>query len=93
MKLSEITRDTVREYIRADECSDTELDAMLAAARDYIKSYTGMTDTECDGHEGIAIAALCLCSDFYDQRQMSVSQSAPNRTVQTILDMHKRNLL
>lgn len=93
MKLSELTREIVCEYIRADDCNEKELDAMLAAARDYIKSYTGMTDEECDRHEGITIAALCLCSDFYDQRQMSISQSTPNRTVETILNMHRRNLL
>lgn len=95
MKPSEITVDTVIDFVRCDDCGESrsQLEYMLSAARGYVCDYTGLTEEECDEHEDITIAVLCLCSDMFDNRQTTVDRSTPNRTVETILGMHSKNLL
>ena len=94
MKISEITPEQVVEYARMDaEGGDISPAALLAAAKAYVKSYTGLTEAEMEGHEDISIAILALCSDMYDNRQMTVEKSNVNRVIQSILDLHSVNLL
>lgn len=94
MKSSEISAETLRGYLRLDDNDpDVPLEALLAAARRYVTGYTGIDEAELDGHEDISIAILVLCSDFYDNRQMTVESDKVNRVVQSILDLHCVNLL
>nr|DAW46100.1 MAG TPA: head tail connector [Caudoviricetes sp.] len=66
---------------------------MLAAAREYVLSYTGLTAENADQYESLAIAAMVLCADMYDNRDMTVDKANVNRTAQSILDMHSINLV
>lgn len=94
MKISELTVEYIAEYLRAD--LDDEVNtfkAIKAAAIEYIKSYTGLKDEELDEHEDLTVAALVLCSDMYDNRQMTVQNDKENPTVKQILSFHSVNLL
>lgn len=94
MKVSEITPDQVIEYARMDtESMDISPEMLLQSAKAYIRGQTGLGDEEMDRYEDLSIAVLALCSDWYDNRQMTVEKSNANRVVQSILDLHSRNLL
>ena len=94
MKPSEINAQTVLGFLRLDgEPDDVSPDTLLAAAKSYIMSYTGLDEAEMDLHEEISIAILVLCSDLYDNRQTAVESDKVNRTVWSILDLHSTNLL
>ena len=95
MKLSELTPEFVVGYLRAENCEESlrEAEIILSASKAYIKSSTGLTDEECELHEDLTIAALCLCGDMYDNRQTTVSNANQNRTVDTILNMYRVNFL
>ena len=95
MRLSKLTVETVLSHVRCDDEPEnrTQLEYMLSAAKSYVCAYTGLTEEECDKHEDITIAVLCLCADMFDNRQTTVDRANPNRTVETILGMHSRNLI
>ncbi len=94
MKPSKINAQTVLGFLRLDgEPDDVSPDTLLAAAKSYIMSYTGLDEAEMDLHEEISIAILVLCSDLYDNRQTAVESDKVNRTVRSILDLHSTNLL
>ena len=43
--------------------------------------------------EDLTLAYLVLCQDLYDQRTAQTDTAAVNRTLDTILGMHARNLV
>lgn len=94
MKLSELKNSDIAEYLRIDPNEETvTIDTIKQASIAYIKGYTGLDDAEIDLHEDITIACLVLCSDLYDNRQMTVGQNYENKTVACILAMHAKNYL
>lgn len=94
MKASEITINHVAEYLRVDEEDEVyRLEPVLAAAKSYICSYTGIPLAELDNYEEFYTAVMVLCQDMYDNRSYYVERNYVNRTVSTILDMHRRNLV
>ncbi len=95
MKISEITTKHIAEYIRIDEddMAHEKLKPILDAAKSYIISYTGIPEEELDNYEEFYIAVMVLCQDMYDNRSYYVERSNVNKTVSTILDMHRRNLV
>lgn len=93
-KVSEITVSDVADFIRLGEVGSseqTQLNAFLTVAKDYIKNYTGLTNL--DEYSDLVIVVFILCQDMYDNRSMYVDKNNPNKVVQTILDMHTRVLL
>lgn len=94
MRISQLNVDSVLKFLKlsGDEGDISPL-ALLAAAKSYVKSYTGLTEDEMDRHEDLAIAALILCADFYENRMTTVDSSNVNKTVDTILSMYRKNLL
>lgn len=98
MKVSEITQDVIlshlREYADNLEYYDTVLlETIKKAAIEYCKSQTGLAETEIDKHEDITVAVLTLISDMWDNRSMTVQKNFVNIVVDTILGMHRTNLL
>lgn len=100
MKLSEIKILDAVSFLRLDfgslsEGEKTEIETFIGAAKDYIKSYTGLSAEELDEREDITVAALVLVQDMFDNRARYVQNTAsqPNKTVETILDMHCVNLI
>ena len=93
MRLSEVTVETVAEFLRLDDASDPLLPEILAAAKQYILSYTGQALEDIDQSPDVAIALMVLCQDMYDHRAMYVDKSNVNRVIDTILGMYRINLL
>ena len=94
MKISEITLDGAKDYLRVGDNSDDKfIEAVMAAAEKLIISYTGIPKEELDNYEDLSIAFYCICSDMYDVRSMAVQSERTNPTVKLILNMHSRNLV
>ena len=98
MRISEMTQEDVQQFIRAED-GDLQEDVLAMAmesARAYMRSYTGLDEVELDEIEEMSLAYLVLVQDMYDNRTMHPDTkyaNSSNKTVQTILDMHRRNLL
>ena len=91
-KVSDITVESVAEYLRLDEVTESEkntLTTLISIATSYIKSYTGLDDA----YPEFVIVVLILCQDMWDNRTMYVDSKDLNNTVQSILAMHSVNLL
>ena len=105
MKVSEITVNDVANYIKIDDFNENhpeykQIEAILNASKLFIKDYTGIptestTEDEetLDDHEDFYIVVMVLCQDMYDNRSYYVEKSNINRVVETILGMHRRNLV
>ena len=95
-KVSDITAESVAEYLRLDEVTDSEINTLamlISIATSYIKSYTGLDDTRVAKYNEFVIVVLILCQDMWDNRTMYVDSKDLNNTVQSILAMHSVNLL
>lgn len=94
MRISQLNVDSVLKFLKlsGDEGDISPL-ALLAAAKSYVKSYTGLAEDEMDQHEDLTIAVLVLCADLYENRLTTVDSSNVNHTVDTILSMYRTNLL
>lgn len=95
-KVSDITADSVSEYLRLDEVSEEDkntLATLISIATSFIKSYTGLDDDGVDKYSEFVIVVLILCQDMWDNRTMYVDSKDLNNTVQSILAMHSVNLL
>lgn len=95
MKISEVTTGQIAEYLRLDASDGLpeELEAIRTAAVEYMKSYTGMSNEELDEHEEFYVVLMVLAQDMYDNRVLAVNNTNVNRVVESILDMHRKNLL
>ena len=108
MKMTEITPEDIKSYLRTDgDEEDGFLKAVLEAAKQYIRAYTGQTDDILDTYEDIPIAVYALAAqsngivnmvyalaaDMYDVRQATVSNDKENPTVAQILGSYSINLL
>ena len=95
-KVSDITEESVADYLRLDEVTDSEINTLamlISIATSYIKSYTGLDDAGVDKYQEFVIVVLILCQDMWDNRTMYVDSKDLNNTVQSILAMHSVNLL
>ena len=95
-KVSDITVESVADYLRLDEVTESEintLNTLISVATSFIKSYTGLDDDGVDKYPEFVIVALVLCQDMWDNRTMYVDSKDLNNTVQSILAMHSVNLL
>lgn len=103
-KVSEITYQDIANYIRVDATKDEllqeELNTYLNIAKNFISNYTGIPiettekDNETlDSYADFIIVIYILCQDMYDNRTMYVDSKNVNKVVETILNMHIRNLL
>lgn len=97
-KVSEITVEEVAKYIKLDDYEATEIQTYLNIAKNYISNYTGIPISSDDAdsldtYADFIIVVYILCQDMYDNRTMYVDNTNINKVVQTILDMHSRNLL
>ena len=95
-KVSDITAESVADYLRLDEITDSEINTLtmlISIATSFIKSYTGLDDAGVDKYPEFVIVVLILCQDMWDNRTMYVDSKDLNNTVQSILAMHSVNLL
>ncbi len=92
MKVSEITTQNVADFLRLDE-TDQILVPMMAAAKQFIMDYTGLSKEELDDHEDFYIAYMVLVQDMYDNRSMYVEKANINHVVDSILFRHRINFV
>lgn len=93
-KVSEITTADLADYLRLDDDGEiTMLANLLAVAKSFIQGYTGLTVEQMDEHEDFVIVVFVLVQDMYDNRTLYVDNANLNRVVETILGMHRVNLL
>ena len=92
MKVSEINSDNVAEYLRLDDIPSS-LDMYISGAKAFVASYPGLTGVELDEHEDITLAIMVIIQDMYDNRSMYVDKSNINKVVESVLNMHRRNLV
>lgn len=98
MKVSEITQDVILNHLREEESNlefeDINLiNVMKKASIEFCKSQTNLSEEQLDQHEDITIAVLTLISDMWDNRSMTVQRNNTNMVVDTILGMHRMNLV
>lgn len=95
MKISEINAGDVAKYLRLEtgDYDATEMAAIMAATKQYILGYTGMDAVEIDNSPDFWLAYMVLCQDMYDNRSYTIENGNVNRVVESVLDMHRRNLL
>ena len=93
MTISEITVQDVAAFLRLDDASDPILVPMMAAAKQFIIDYTGLSETDLDEHEDFYIAYMVLVQDMYDNRAMYVEKDNINRVIDSILFRHRRNFV
>lgn len=104
-KVSDISYEDIANYMRIDITEgDTllkrELETYLNVSKDFISNYTGIAiksdnknDETLDSYADFIIVVYILCQDMYDNRAMYVDSKNMNRVVETILNMHRRNLI
>lgn len=96
MKVSELTKEIVANYIRVEITTLTTpiLDLVLPAAITYCATYTGLESKDLDEYDDMALAVLALCGEFYDNRTYTAVENAiVNPTTQAILDKYSMNLM
>ena len=95
-KISDITAADIAEYLRIAEPTQDDLKYItmtISVAIDYILNYTGIERENLDNYSDLIIVVFVLCQDMYDTRALSVDNSNVNKVVETVLNMHQRNLL
>jgi hypothetical protein len=95
-KVSDIAVSDIQNYLRISELTEADekyLETIKNVAIDFIKNNTGVDDDTIDQYADFIIVVYVLCQDMYDTRSYYVDGNNVNKVVQTILDMHSRNLL
>ena len=95
-KVSDIVYTDIADYLRIDEVTTDEqntLNNLIGIAKAFIQGYTGLTAAQLDEHEDFVIVVFILCQDMYDNRTYYVDNGNLNNVVDTILGMHRVNLL
>ena len=94
VKVSDITVQDIADFIRLSDPSEEDtifLLKCLEIAKSYIKNYTGVEDL--DTQADFVLCVYLLCQDMYDNRTIYSEKTTPNKTFETILNLHCRNLL
>ena len=95
-KVSDITYNDIADYLHLDTVTADDqnlLNNLLGISKAYMQGYTGLTPAQLDEHEDFVIVVFVLCQDMYDNRTLYVDNSNLNNVVDTILGMHRVNLL
>ena len=96
MKVSELKADIVLQFSRIDDDAEDRalIETMfLPAAKEYVKTHTGLTDEEMDQYADIPVAVCALCTHMYDNRSFEVTSDKVNQVVMDIIGKYDRNLI
>lgn len=94
MKVSELTLNTIKQYLRIDgNDDDVLLQMLLDASVQYCTSYMGCNKQELENYEDVTVVILSLISDSYEVRQFTTSTITLNPFMQGVLDLHCGNFL
>lgn len=94
MKVSEITLETLKQYLRVDgDEDDILLTAYLDGAKEYMCSFLGCTDKDLDKYAPLAVVAMAIVADAYEVRQFTSSTITKNPLIEQMLSMYCDNFL
>lgn len=96
MKISGVTVEDLKEYASEDDESPEvykNFGVILAGAKAYIKSYTGLSAEQMDTEEDLTLALMVIANEMYDNRVFTVQDDKVNPVIKSILNMHSVNLL
>lgn len=94
MLISAVTIGDLKGYSNVYHDMDDKLfGAILAAATQFIVSYTGLSIEEVDEAEDLTIALFILSSEMYDNRMVHVESNKIGFVIKQLLDSHSTNLL
>lgn len=94
MKVSELTLDIIKQYLRIDgNDDDLLLEMLLASSIQYCTSYMGCTNEDLEKYDDVTIVVLSLIADSYEVRQFTTSTITLNPVMQGVLDLHCGNFL
>ncbi|MDM5199251.1 phage gp6-like head-tail connector protein [Fictibacillus enclensis] len=96
MKVSEVT---VQDLV--DNANENPEDAkvikdfkiILPAVKSFIKSYTGLDDSQMDAKEDLTQVLFVISNEMYENGSLTVDGDKVNKLVMTILNMHSMNYL
>ena len=91
MKVSEIQNKDLLEYLRIDQ--EENLQMYLEAAKSFVRDYTGLNDEEIDTKPSIVPLIYVLVTEYYENRQYTVTKDKINAVISSTLDMYRKNLL
>lgn len=94
--VSNLTTTDLINYIRIVDYTESDvatLSTLLSVAKKFIANYTGLSIQELDTHQDFVIVVLILVQSMWDDRTMYVDKSNLNKVVETILNMHSKDLL
>ena len=78
MKVSELSPDDVIRFARMEDTeADIDPSVLLAAAKGFVRGYTGLSDEELDEHDDMVLAVLVLCTEMYETRTMDSRSIQP----------------
>lgn len=94
MKVSELTLDIIKQYLRIDSNDDDILlQMLLESAIDYCAGYIGCNKLDLDKYPDVTIVVLSLIADSYEVRQFTTSTSTLNPVMMGVLDLHCSNFI
>lgn len=94
MKVSELTLDIIKQYLRVDgNDDDILLNMLLASSIQYCTSYMGCTTEDLEKYDDVTIVVLTLIADSYEVRQFTTSTITLNPIMQGVLDLHCSNFI
>lgn len=93
MKVSEITVDEIIANGSFYEEDRQQLNIYLAAAKSFVKNYTGLNDAEIDEIEDMTLAVFALVNDFFNNRDFTTNTTRLNPAIRSILGMYSVNLI
>lgn len=98
LKIEDIARHLKLDFEEMEEEEKADLQIILDAAIEYICDYTGIprqsdTEKDIDDYKKFVLCTKVLCQDMYDNRSYYVDKSNVNKVVESILNMHRRNLV
>ncbi|MBR4223579.1 MAG: head-tail connector protein [Oscillospiraceae bacterium] len=86
MMMSQISLADVKLRLRIDyNTDDTELTAIMAAAKQTLLDWTGLTAAEADEKPQMYHAFMALCQHMYDNNELTAQRTALDAAVQTII--------
>ena len=96
MKVSDLTKQQIANYLRIDEPSETEqaeIEMFMDSAKEFIRSMTGLTDAEIDEHADMVHPSLLYISEQFDNRNGHIEnkQTTVNQSILETLRRHAKN--
>ena len=94
MKVSELTLNLVKQYLRIDgDEDDTIVNLLIDSSKAYATDYIGCTEDDLDKWPDVTVAILAMIADTYEVRQFTTSVVSTSPLILGTLDLHCSNLV